>query len=243
MPKSMNHKILVIEDDRDIAQLLELHLRDLAEVTLMHDGLAGLEHALAHAYDLIILDVMLPEMDGLELCRRLRARQAPAANYTSILMLTARSSELDRVLGLELGADDYLTKPFSIREVLARVKGLFRRMEAIGPSASPAQQQTIRVGDLAIDLEKHSVTLGTKLVDLTAKEFDLLVQFAAHPGRVYTRNQLLDAVWGHGFEGYEHTVNSHINRLRAKIEADPAQPLYLLTVWGVGYKFADATNP
>ncbi|MCI0526752.1 MAG: response regulator transcription factor, partial [Nitrospira sp.] len=172
---------------------------------------------------------------GLELCQRLRTKP----NYVPILMLTAKSSELDRVLGLEVGADDYLTKPFSIRELLARVKALFRRVEALESQASPGIQKTIQAGDLMIDVEKRKVTLGGKSVDLTAKEFDLLCQFAQHPGRVYTRTQLLDLVWGYGHEGYEHTVNSHINRLRAKIEKDPAHPHYILTVWGVGYKFFD----
>ena len=152
-------------------------------------------------------------------------------------MLTARSSELDRVLGLEIGADDYLTKPFSIRELQARVKALLRRVEAI---ASPEQAQgMVRSGDLEIDLDKRSARLEGKPLNLTAKEFDLLVQFARHPGRVYTRNQLLEMVWGGSFDGYEHTVNSHINRLRTKVEADPANPRYILTVWGVGYKFAE----
>jgi DNA-binding response OmpR family regulator len=235
----MPRKILVIEDDRDSAQLVELHLRDLGcEVDLAHDGMAGLQQALSKSYNLVILDLMLPSMDGLELCRRLRTKP----NYTPILMLTARSSELDRVLGLEIGADDYLTKPFSIRELLARVKALFRRVEAMGSQTGPGIQKMIQTGDLMIDTEKRKVTLHGKSVDLTAKEFDLLLQFAQHPGRVYTRSQLLDQVWGYGHEGYEHTVNSHINRLRAKIEKDPAHPGYILTVWGVGYKFAEPGN-
>lgn len=235
MPK----KILVLEDDQDIARLVELHLRDLSyEVDLAQDGIAGLKQALSKPYDLIILDLMLPGLDGLELCRRLRTKP----NYTPILMLTARSSELDRVLGLEIGADDYLTKPFSIRELLARVKALFRRVEALRSQASPGGQKTIQAGNLVMDIEKRKVTLHGKSVDLTAKEFDLLLQFAQHPGRVYTRSQLLDQVWGYGHDGYEHTVNSHINRLRAKIEKDPAHPGYILTVWGVGYKFAEPEN-
>ncbi len=227
-------KILVIEDDRDIARLLELHLHDLNyEVQLAHDGVSGLKQALSKAYDLIILDLMLPGMEGLEVCRSLRGQP----NYTPILMLTAKSTELDRVLGLEVGADDYLTKPFSIRELLARVKALFRRIEALESQSAQSTQKTIRAGDLAIDVEKRTVTLCGKPVDLTAKEFDLLLQFAQHPGRAYTRSQLLDLVWGYTHEGYEHTVNSHINRLRAKIERDPAHPQYVLTVWGIGYRF------
>lgn len=232
----MPRKVLVVEDDRDIARLVELHLRDLGcEVHLSHDGAAGLEQALSKTYDLIILDLMLPGMEGLEVCRRLRAKPP----YTPILMLTAKSSELDRVLGLEVGADDYLTKPFSIRELVARVKALFRRVESLGSQTHPEVRKTIRSGDLIIDVEKRKVTLQGQSAELTPKEFDLLLQFAQHPGRVYTRSQLLDLVWGYAHDGYEHTVNSHINRLRAKIEKDPARPQYILTVWGVGYKFAD----
>ena len=229
-------KILVIEDDRDIARLVELHLHDLGyDVHVVHDGVSGLKHALSKPYDLIILDLMLPGIEGLEVCRNLRTKP----NYTPILMLTAKSTELDRVLGLEVGADDYLTKPFSIRELLARVKALFRRMEALGAQPVPSMQKTIQASDLAIDIEKRKVTLCGKPVDLTAKEFDLLLQFAQHPGLVYTRSQLLDLVWGYAHEGYEHTVNSHINRLRAKIECDPAHPRYVLTVWGIGYRFSE----
>ena len=232
----MPRKILVIEDDQDIARLVELHLHDLGyEVHLAHDGVVGLKQALSKPYDLIILDLMLPGMEGLELCRNLRSKP----NYSPILMLTAKSTELDRVLGLEVGADDYLTKPFSVRELLARVKALFRRMDAFGSQVSTGGQNTIQVGDLVIEVEKRKVTLCGRSVDLTAKEFDLLLQFAQHPGQVYTRSQLLDLVWGYGHEGYEHTVNSHINRLRAKIESDPGHPRYILTVWGVGYSFSE----
>lgn len=232
----MSRRVLLIEDDRDIAHLVRLHLGDLGcEVTVAHDGTAGLEQAFTKPYDFIILDLMLPGMEGLELCRRLRAKPTS----TPILMLTAKSSELDRVLGLEVGADDYLTKPFSIRELLARVKALFRRAEAFAATASAESQKIIRAADLLINVEKRKVTLGGKPADLTAKEFDLLLQFAEHPGRVYTRSQLLDLVWGYGHEGYEHTVNSHINRLRTKIERGPARPDFILTVWGVGYKFCD----
>lgn len=227
--------ILVIEDDRDIARLLELHLRDAGyDVQVAQDGETGSTQALSNVYDLILLDLMLPGMEGLDICRTLRTKP----NYTPILMLTAKSTELDRVLGLEVGADDYLTKPFSIRELLARVKALFRRMEALGAPAAP-DRHPICAGDLVIDTEKRKVTLRGEAVDLTAKEFDLLLQFARHPGRVYTRSQLLDLVWGYAHAGYEHTVNSHINRLRAKIERDTSRPRYILTVWGVGYSFAE----
>ena len=231
----MSRKILIIEDNLDIAKLLSLHLRDLdCEVALAGDGDGGLRAAQSGRYDLIILDLMLPGVDGLEICRRLRAQ----VDYTPILMLTAKSSELDRVVGLEVGADDYMTKPFSVRELLARVKAIFRRIEALGKQRV---QETARLkaGNIVIDVDKRAVSVSDKAVDLTAKEFDLLLKFAERPGRVYTRSQLLDLVWGYGHDGYEHTVNSHINRLRAKIELNPAKPNYILTVWGVGYKFND----
>jgi DNA-binding response OmpR family regulator len=235
----MSRRILVIEDDKDIAHLLELHLRDTGyEASLAHDGNAGIDQALSKPYDLIILDLILPEVDGLEICRHVRAGSV----YTPILMLTATSSELDRVLGLEIGADDYLTKPFSFRELLARVKALFRRFEVLKAYASREPQKMIHAADLVLDVEKRKVMLQGKPVLLTAKEFDLLLQFANHPGRVYTRSQLLELVWGYRYEGYEHTVNSHINRLRAKIEKDPAKPCYILTVWGIGYKFSDSED-
>ena len=231
-------KVLIVEDDQDIAHLVELHLRDAGyDVDIAYDGRAGLEQALAQDYDLVILDLSLPGVEGLEVCRSLRARP----RYPLILMLTARSSEMDRVLGLEIGADDYLTKPFGIRELLARVRALLRRAEALGTvaaCASSGQQDALVRGSLAIDPASREVTLEGTEISLTAKEFDLLLLLARHPGRVYTRAQLLDLVCGLSYEGYEHTVNSHINRLRAKIERNPAQPRFLLTAWGVGYKFA-----
>jgi DNA-binding response OmpR family regulator len=229
-------KILVIEDNRDLANLLKLHLRDLSyDVELALDGTTGLRKAEETNYDLIILDVMLPGMDGLEICRRLRN----SSSYTPILMLTAKSSELDRILGLEMGADDYVTKPFSIRELLARVKAIFRRVEGLQSDTKGIESEIIRARDLSIDPERRKVTLKDRNIELTAKEFDLLLHFAKNPGRVFNRSQLLDQVWGYGHEGYEHTVNSHINRLRAKIEEDPAKPQYVLTVWGIGYKFTE----
>jgi len=233
----MPRRILVIEDNPDLARLLELHLKDLNyEVNLVFDGIKGLEKAESGAYDLIILDLMLPGLDGIEICRRLRSKPG----YTPILMLTSKSSELDRVLGLEMGADDYVTKPFSVPELMARVKALFRRIDELKKKNSAETQQIIRAQDMTIDLDKRTVLLKTNSIDLTTKEFDLLVHFTRHPGRVYTRAQLLDQVWGYGHDGYEHTVNSHINRLRTKIEENPARPRYILTVWGVGYKFAES---
>jgi DNA-binding response OmpR family regulator len=233
----MAKKILIIEDNRDLAHLVENHLRDLAfQVDVAFDGPTGLARANSNHYDLVILDLMLPGLDGMEVCRRLR--RGPA--YTPILMLTARSSEIDRVLGLEIGADDYVTKPFSIRELLARVKAILRRVEELTDGSIEATRSVIRVAGLEIEPTKRIARARGRSVDLTAKEFDLLLHFARNPGRVYTRSQLLDKVWGYGHEGYEHTVNSHINRLRAKIEKDPAHPVYILTVWGVGYKFVDS---
>lgn len=230
-------RILIVEDDHDIAHLIALHLGEVGyQVDAVHDGVAGLERAASGHYDLIVLDVVLPKLSGTELCQRLRA----GANYTLILMLTARSSELDRVLGLELGADDYLTKPFSFRELQARVKALLRRKAQI-EQAIQTLPGVIQVDDLIIDVENRSVTFNGHPLHLTNKEFDLLLQFAQHPGRVYTRTQLLDLVWGYGYEGFEHTVNSHINRLRSKLEDDPTNPKYIQTVWGLGYRFATAS--
>jgi DNA-binding response OmpR family regulator len=232
----MGRNVLVIEDDLDIAQLLKIHLAELScTVKLAMDGVVGLAQAEANQYDLIILDIMLPGMDGLEVCRRLRAK----TNYTPILMLTSKSTELDRVLGLEMGADDYLTKPFSIMELVARVKAIFRRVDNLSTTSPGVGVKMIEAAGLRIDAEKRTVTLTGVVVDLTAKEFDLLLHFAQNPGRVYSRAQLLDRVWGYSHSGYEHTVNSHINRLRAKIEKNPNEPIFIQTVWGVGYKFAD----
>jgi len=232
----MSQKILVVEDNVDLARLLDLHLRDLSyEVDLAFDGDSGWKQISQNTYDLIILDLMLPGIDGLEICRRIRSQPA----YTAILMLTSKSAELDRVLGLEMGADDYVTKPFSIRELMARVKAILRRADKLQSDERTDRSSVIRAGDLLIEPDQRRVRLRGKTVDLTAKEFDLLQYFAQHAGRVFTRAQLLDTVWGYGHDGYEHTVNSHINRLRGKIEKNPAQPEYVLTVWGVGYKFAE----
>lgn len=227
--------ILVVEDDRDIAGLIEIHLRDLGYgVDLVHDGQAGLERALEGDPALVILDLMLPRLDGLEVCRRLRAEK----RALPVLMLTAKSEEVDKVLGLEVGADDYITKPFSIRELIARVKAIFRRIEVDQAGAEPPMR-TILFGDLIIEPEKRKVSLDGDPVELTAKEFDLLLLFAQNPGRTYNRQELLDKVWGYQYAGYSHTVNTHINRLRGKIEREPSEPRYVRTVWGVGYRFAD----
>ncbi len=228
--------ILVIEDDPDIADLLRIHLSDLGySVERAEDGKTGLDKALNGNHALVILDLMLPILDGLEVCKRIRARD----RHLPILMLTAKSEELDKVLGLELGADDYLTKPFSLRELIARVKALFRRIEIAQENTQQDTTQPLHFGDLVIDPEKRKVTLRAQTLELTAKEFDLLMLFAQHPGRAYSRQELLDLVWGYQYAGYSHTVNTHINRLRSKIEDDPSAPRYVKTVWGLGYRFAE----
>ncbi len=231
----MQRRVLLVEDHVEISDLVRLHLRDLdCSVTVAADGLAGVAEAESKRYDLVILDIMLPGMDGLQILRRLSAKSM----VTPVLMLTSKSTELDRVLGLEMGADDYLTKPFSVMELTARVKALFRRVEAMASHGEEATKP-LEFGRLRIDPERRTVSLDKDTIELTAKEFDLLHYFARNPGRVFTRSQLLDHVWGYTHSGYEHTVNSHINRLRAKIERDAANPEYVLTVWGVGYKFTE----
>ena len=232
----MNKRVLIIEDDPHIADLVELSLRDDGfRLDRAADGEAGLRLARTGAYSLVILDIMLPGMDGLAVCRHLRGEQS----RLPILMLTAKSEEIDKVLGLELGADDYLTKPFSVRELVARVKAILRRVQAREEGTSAAQAGVIWHGALGIDLERRRVMRGGHPVELTNKEFDLLALFASHPGRAYSREQLLNLVWGYSFSGYEHTVNSHINRLRQKIETDSALPRFIQTVWGYGYRFAE----
>jgi DNA-binding response OmpR family regulator len=230
----MDKEILVIEDEPQLARLVEMHLRDAGcRVEVALTGAKGLSQASKRRFDLMVLDLMLPDMDGLDVCRELRTQ----GDYTPILILTARSGEIDRVLGLELGADDYLTKPFSVRELVARVKAILRRIDRMAEENEVSE--LLEFEDLTIDREKRRVAIGGSGVRLTAKEYDLLLQFARNPGRVYTRSQLLDLVWGYGEGTYEHTVNSHINRLRGKIEDDPSQPRFIRTVWGVGYRFLD----
>ncbi len=230
----MKTHILVIEDDQDINNLVTMNLKAMhLDVTSCDDGQEGLDKALASAFDLIVLDLMLPNLDGLEICRRLRANEV----YTPILMLTARDSEADRVIGLEMGADDYLTKPFSIREFQARVKALLRRVALL--KESPAEE-ILSFHDLEINVGQRIVTLASAPIELTTTEFDLLTYMARRPGHAFSRTQLLDGVWGYQHSGYEHTVNSHINRLRNKLEIDLDQPQRIKTVWGVGYKFVEA---
>jgi DNA-binding response OmpR family regulator len=229
-------RFLIVEDELDLANLIQLHLQDFRAETVQVDrGDVALHKALTEQWDLIVLDLRLPAIDGLDVCRELRSKGI----VIPIIMLTARTTELDRVLGLELGADDYLTKPFSSLELVARVKALLRRSDYKQTALGVSSNQ-LSLHNLHIDKLQRRVVVGTEAIELTAREFDLLWFFAINQGRVFRRTELLDAVWGYGHDGYEHTVNSHINRLRAKIETDPANPQLLLTVWGVGYKFGEA---
>jgi len=226
---------LLIEDDSNIVELLTIHLNDLScEVVSIPNGQNGLAVAKEQSFDLIILDIMLPGLNGMEVCRRIRQTD----RHTPILILSARSEEIDKVLGLETGADDYLTKPFSVREFIARVKVIFRRKEDHLPEKEEVvASSVIRFGGLEIDTDKRKVMLNETRVDLSPKEFDLIILLASNPGKSYSRKRLLNLVWGYDFEGYEHTVNSHINRLRGKIEQDISNPTFILTTWGVGYRF------
>lgn len=224
-------RVLVVDDDHHIGELLTMHLEDMGlKVTHASDGLRGLELGLTDSYDLIMLDVMLPGKDGVEICRELRKNNIHAA----ILMLTFKGDEVDKILGLEIGADDYVTKPFSIREVCARVKALLRRSGA----DTEKKEEKIELKELTVDPRAREVTVKGSLVELTSTEFDLLLYLAKSAGRAFSREQLLTAVWGYTSSAYEHTVNTHINRLRTKIEPDPANPTFIQTVWGVGYKCA-----
>ncbi|ARN22396.1 response regulator transcription factor [Piscinibacter gummiphilus] len=228
-------RVLLVEDDAHIADLLSLHLRDEGlEVVHCARGDDGLRELERGGWDALVLDLMLPGVDGLEICRRARAM----TRYTPIIIISARSSEVHRILGLELGADDYLAKPFSVLELVARVKALLRRVDALARNAQ-LDTGSLSVAGLSVDPIAREVKLDGRRVDLTPREFDLLYFFARQPGKVFSRMDLLNAVWGYQHEGYEHTVNTHINRLRAKIEPDPAQPARILTVWGRGYKFAE----
>ena len=231
-------RVLVVEDDAHIADLICLHLRDEQfEVVHSADGTEGLRLLEQGGWDALILDLMLPGVDGLEICRRARNM----TRYTPIIIISARSSEVHRVLGLELGADDYLAKPFSMLELVARVKALFRRQEAMSRNMK-MDAGTLSFTGLVIDPIAREVMLNHQPVELTPREFDLLYFFAKNPGKVFSRLSLLNQVWGYEHEGYEHTVNTHINRLRIKIETNPAEPERILTVWGKGYKFASSAE-
>ncbi|MFN6379898.1 MAG: response regulator transcription factor [Flavobacteriales bacterium] len=232
----MSKKVIIIEDDRDISNVLDIHLKDLdCDVRRFSDGTEGLEYCLKNAFDLLVLDINLPGTNGMEVCRVLRTERI---NHP-ILMLTARGEEMDKVAGLELGADDYMTKPFSIKEFIARVKVIFRRNDN---EPQEKVEPVINYRHLMIDKAKRIVTLKGERLDLTPKEFDLLFLLASNPGVTYDRKKLLNLIWGYDFEGYEHTVNTHINRLRIKIESDVHNPEYVLTTWGVGYRFNDSES-
>jgi two-component system, OmpR family, response regulator len=227
-------KILLVEDDQDIATLLRLNLQDEGyQIVHEADGHQALKQLDKQIWDAVILDLMLPGVDGLEICRHIRQM----TRYLPVIIISARTSETHRVLGLEMGADDYLPKPFSVLELIARVKALFRRQEAMGQNIR-MEGGLINAHGLTIDPLSREVRLRDEPIELTPREFDLLYWFARHPGEVFSRLALLDHVWGYQHEGYEHTVNTHINRLRIKIERDPAEPEIILTVWGKGYKFA-----
>ncbi len=234
----MNDKILIVEDDSDIADLIRVNLLEIAPcIEHCSDGKEGLDLALNQTFEVVILDVMLPSMSGLDICRTLRENKPEQA----IIMLTAKNSEMDHVLGLELGADDYMTKPFSVRELQARVRSQLRKAHILKnrlqDNAAPAEPSLL-FGELSINPVNREVVFGGKVIDLTATEFDLLVYMASKPNQVFNRTQLLEAVWGYQHSGYEHTVNSHINRLRSKLEKDATSPKIVQTVWGVGYRFS-----
>ena len=219
----------MVDDEPQVVEALKLYLsRDGFRINTATDGEAALATFDAHTPDLIVLDLMLPKVDGLEVFRRVRAKHA-----TPVIMLTAKGDELDRVLGLELGADDYIVKPFSPREVVARVKNILRR----AAPQEPASGKTLEYDGLLIDPRTRTVQIAGRSVELTGKEFDLLYFLAQSPGQVFTRAQLMDKVWGYDFFGDASTVTVHVRRLREKIETDPANPQYIATVWGVGYKF------
>jgi DNA-binding response OmpR family regulator len=230
-------RILVVEDEADISELLQVHLSELpAQVCIASDGEQGLAMALAEHWDAIVLDLRLPKLGGLDVCREIRAR----GRYVPIMMLTARMTELDRVLGLELGADDYLTKPFSMLELQARIKALLRRASHFNRSAEAAQtrsDEALQLGALHLDYARRRASLAGVDLVLTPREWDLLWFFAQQPGRVFSRSELLDKVWGYGHDGYDHTVNSHINRLRSKLGDGRSGAQYIHTVWGTGYRF------
>ncbi|SEB25464.1 response regulator transcription factor [Variovorax sp. YR216] len=227
-------RVLIVEDDAHIAELMRMHLHDEGyAITRAADGDAGMRELERGSWDALILDLMLPGVDGLEICRRARAM----TRYTPIIITSARSSEVHRILGLELGADDYLAKPFSVLELVARVRALLRRTDALARNAR-MEAGRLDIGKLGIDPVAREVQVDGRSIELTPREFDLLHFFARHPGKVFSRLDLLNHVWGYQHDGYEHTVNTHINRLRMKIEADPSQPRCILTVWGRGYKLA-----
>lgn len=228
------HRILLVEDDPEITRLLNLHFDSgIYQLTCCSRGNEAIEKARSDAFNLILLDITLPDCNGMEVCKTLRQQ----AIQTPIMMLTCHSEETDKVLALELGADDYVTKPFGVLELMARVKALLRRS---GQNDTKEKEKKVIVfKDITIDGHKMKATFKGQRLDLTPKEFDLLLLLASNPGKTFSRHDLLELVWGFSFEGYEHTITSHINRLRIKIEADLAYPQYILTSWGKGYRFSE----
>jgi len=230
-----SNSILIVEDDRDLVKLIKINLEDQGfNIYTAGNGVDALQLFNEKNPSLIILDIMLPKLNGFEVCKRIRKenRKIP------ILMLTAKTEEEDTIHGLELGADDYMTKPFSVKELIARVKAIFRRIQ-VDLEQNGTLPELLEYDNLKIYPNKRRITLSGKTIDLTSKEYDLLLLFSSNPGKAYSREQLLNQVWGYRYEGYSHTVNSHINRLRSKIEDDPSNPYFIKTVWGVGYRFMD----
>ena len=235
-PGERKVSLLVVEDDENISTAIsEYFLRAGYNVKTVEDGLSAVKTALEEPPDAVVLDLMLPKMDGLAVCKELKEK----VNYLPILMLTAKDDVVDKVLGLEMGADDYITKPFSLRELEARIKSVLRRARTTMGSDGDRDEAPIVRGKLRIDPARREVTIGDRQVELTPKEFDLLRLFASNPGRVFARKYLLEKIWDYSYEGYDRTIDSHINRLRAKIEDNPENPQMVLTVWGIGYKFTD----
>jgi DNA-binding response OmpR family regulator len=230
-------RVLIIEDDHDLCEVILLHLQNEGyEVVAVHDGRDGVRAFQQGKWDHVLLDWMLPGISGMDVLREIRSKD----RITPVLMLTARGEEADKVLGLELGCDDYMTKPFSLRELTARMKVLMRRIELAQSIAEGSEhERVLDFGTLLIDHAKRKVTVQGEVLQLTLKEYDLLYTLAAKPGRTFSRRQLLDQVWDQDSDVYEHTVNSHVNRLRGKIERNPNRPRFILTVWGIGYRFSD----
>lgn len=227
-------EILIIEDEHDIAELITLHLKSLGHrVTHFDNGKIGYSYAISNPWDIMILDLNLPGLSGIEVCQKVRAKEV----NKPILMLTANSEEDDKILGLNIGADDYMTKPFSVKELTARVSAMVRRTDI--QKAESEDHKELGFRELLVDKKKRKVTIGQNRVELTPKEFDLLHLLMSNPGVTYSRKDLLNQIWSYDFDGYDHTVNSHINRLRSKVEKDPNNPEYVLTTWGVGYRFND----
>ncbi len=228
-------EILIIEDEHDIADLITLHLKSQGhKITHFDNGKIGYSYAISNSWDIMILDLNLPGLTGIEVCKKVREKDISRP----IIMLTANSEEDEKILGLNVGADDYLTKPFSVKELTARINALIRRTDIQQNEEENVKE--LNFGDLSVDKQKRKVTIGGNRIELTPKEFDLLHLLMSNPGVTYSRKDLLNQIWSYDFDGYDHTVNSHINRLRSKIEEDPNEPTFVLTTWGVGYRFNDA---